>query len=210
MITLLLPSTVTLVAQTVSPTPSRLSYVTASRAAENAANAQGRELLQGYLLDHPELEATQQSAVAPFIKTFVLVQQRVEAAVAPVAERFDQRLAQQQRIAGGLAYLSPASLTLGVLSELAGTSFARQQRFEAEAQRLRRAWLSQLEGSIIAGRRLTAAEFSALPRPSFAETSLDRVANASFLPIVALVLYSGLTLLSARRRFGAFSPARSL
>jgi len=206
-ITLLLPALIGIAAQTISPVPSRMEYVTVARAAENEANAQGRELLQGYLLDHPEIEATQQSAVAPFIKTFVLVQQRVEAAVAPVTAEFEARLEDQQRIAAALAWASPASLVQSTLAELAGSSLARQRRFETEASALRRSWLVALEEPIIAGRRLTAAEFAALPRPEFVEVATSQVLRNVAGPTILLVAYAALAVMLARRRFRSFSVA---
>lgn len=205
--TLLLPATIGLLAQWISPTPSRLEYITAARAAENAANAQGRELLQGYLLDHPEIEATQGSAVAPFIKTFVLVQQRVESAVAPLAAEFDQRLEQQRAIAGTLAFLSPSSLVQSALAELAGSSLARHRRFEAEARALRQDWLEALQPPIIAGRRLTAEEFAALPRPQFEEHDASRALRGAIAPGGLLLLYGVLVGMWARRQFRQFSLA---
>ena len=206
-ITLLLPAMIGIAAQTISPIPSRMEYVTTARAAENAANAQGRELLQGYLLDHPEIEATEKSAVAPFIKTFVLVQQRVEAAVAPVRAEFDARLEQQQRIGGALAWLSPASLVQTALAELAGSSLARQRRFETEASALRGSWLVALEAPIIAGRRLTAEEFEALPRPAFTETTAGQALRQVAGPTLLLLAYAALAALLARRRFRDFTVA---
>jgi ABC-2 type transport system permease protein len=205
--TLLLPATIGLLAQSISPTPSRLEYITAARAAENEASAQGRELLQGYLLDHPEIEATERSAVAPFVKTFVLVQQRVETAVAPVAEAFDQRLEEQRAIAGALAFLSPASLVQSSLSELAGTSLTRHRRFETQAQALRREWLEALQPPVIAGRRLSAGEFAALPRPEFAPRDTGEVLRGVLGPALLLLLYAALATLLARRRFRVFTAA---
>ena len=206
-ITLLLPSLIGIAAQTISPAPSRMEYITAARAAENEANAQGRELLQGYLLDHPEIEATERSAVAPFIKTFVLVQQRVEDAVAPVTAEFDARQEQQLRIAGILAWASPSSLVQKTLAELAGSSLKRQRRFEAEAKALRRSWLVALEEPIIAGRRLTVNEFKALPRPDFEEGEVGEVLRSVAGPLLALLLYAVLVALLARRRFTRFAAA---
>lgn len=206
-ITLLMPAVIGIAAQTISPVPSRLEYVTAARAAENAANAQSRELLQGYLLDHPEIEATRESAVAPYVKTFVLVQQRVEAAVAPIAAEFERRLAQQQSIADRLAVLSPANLVQASLADLAGTSLARQRRFEAEAGALRRAWQEALEPSIIAGRRLTTTEFAALPRPQFSEQSVGNVLRGITGPAFLLLVYATVAAVAARRKFRGFAVA---
>jgi hypothetical protein len=143
--------------------------------------------------------------VAPFIKTFVLVQRRVEEAVAPVSAEFDRRLEDQQKIARTLAFLSPASLAQASLTELAGTSLARQRRFEAEARALRNAWLEALQPPIIAGRRLTSDELAALPRPVFAEATSRQVLRYSAGPVLLLLVYSAIVVAVARRRFRAFA-----
>ncbi len=203
-LTMLLPAAISLVAQSVSPTPSRLEYITTARAAENSANAAGGELMQGYLLDHPEIEATREDAVAPFVQTFVLVQQRVEAAVQPVSERFDERLDRQQRISRALAWISPASLTQAALAELAGTSLTRHRRFEADARQLRRDWLSAVESPLMAGRRLSADEFTALPRPEFREVAMGRVAGSVAPTVPVLLVFAWLALALAHAAFRRF------
>lgn len=205
MITLLLPALVTITAQTVNPTPSRMAYISAARAAENEANARGQQLLKGYLMDHPELEAVTNSAVAPFVKTFVLVQQQVEATTAPITDEFAAKLEAQLRTANALAYLSPASLAQRALSELAGTSLARQRRFENDAKSLRQTWFELLEEPLIAGRRLSVSEFSELPRPVFAETPLATVVRVIALPLGAILVYTFVVVLIARRRFRRFT-----
>lgn len=200
-VTFLLPSLISVCAQVLSPTPSRLAYVTTARAAENAANREGPALVRSFLMDHPELEIEEQSAVAPFVKTYVLVQQRVDAAVAPITTAFEQRLDRQQALGGALSWLSPASLTRGTLARIAGSGLDRHRRFEAEAQSLRRRWLAALEAPIVAGRRLSAREFSELPRPAFHDTTAASVARRTAAPVAALLVYAGLLAALAQWRF---------
>lgn len=205
LITLLLPAAVTITAQTLNPTPSRMEYITAARAAENDANARGRQLLKGYLMDHPEIEAVTNSSVAPYIKTFVLVQQQVESATAPITDAFEEKLEAQLRLANMLAYLSPASLTQRALSELAGTSLERQRRFEKNAKDLRQNWFAALEPPLIAGRRLSSNEFSALARPEFTETSVAATVRAIAAPLVLMLFYTAMVARLAIGRFRRFS-----
>lgn len=207
-ITLLLPALVSIIAQTLNPTPSRMEYITAARAAENEANAKGQQLLKGYLMDHPEIEAVDGGSVAPFIKTFVLVQQQVAAATAPITQEFETKLEAQQRIANTLSYLSPASLTQRVLSELAGTSLDRQRQFESTAQDLRQTWFEALEEPLIAGRRLTINEFKDLPRPDFVEIPLGTVTRTIILPLLLVLMYSVIAASLAIIGFRRFSVAR--
>ena len=66
-----------------------------------------------------------------------------------------------------------------------------------------------LEPPIIAGRRLTAQEFAALPRREFAEVGLQPVLGAVAGPTLLLFLYTGFTVMLARRRFRTFTVAAS-
>ncbi|MFK7957434.1 MAG: DUF3526 domain-containing protein [Lysobacterales bacterium] len=204
--TIVIPAIGSAAAQTLKPIPSRLEYTTTARDAENQANANGRELLEGYLLDHPEIDATEKSAVAPFIKTFVLVQQRVDEAVAPIDQEFDRQLLGQQRLADQLAYFSPASLMQKMLAELAGTSGARHLAYERQAAELRQQWLTLLETPLIAGRRLTVEEFDALPRPHFAVRPAAQVLATLIVPGLTLLAFALAVGFYGQRRLGRFRP----
>jgi ABC-2 type transport system permease protein len=204
-LTLVVPALANLLAQTVAPTPSRLEYVNALRSAEIAANAQSRELLRGYLLDHPEIEAREEGRIAPFIKTYYLVQRDVEAATAPVRDAFTARYERQQALLGHLSFLSPAMLLQASLDDLAGTSLARQRRFEAEAIELRARFQQAVEPALMAGRRLAAAEHTALPHYEFVEERTGDIARRLRLPVGALLLYIGIVAVLAGRRLRRFA-----
>jgi ABC-2 type transport system permease protein len=207
LLVLVVPALSTLVARQAAPVPSRLEYITTARAAENEASARGRELLQGYLLDHPELEATRGDAVAPFIKTFVLVQREVDRSVAPVVEAFEAAQKAQRRFAAALRWLSPRDLAEHALLAVAGHDPGRFERFEQQARELRAAWLAAVDDPVIAGRRLTVAEHRALPRPGFAEAPRAEVLRGVLAVIVVLFAFAAVAGAAARRNFARFSPA---
>ncbi|HSN70878.1 MAG TPA: DUF3526 domain-containing protein, partial [Steroidobacteraceae bacterium] len=205
-VTLVVPALANLFAQTVAPTPSRLEYVNALRSAEIAANAESRELLRGYLLDHPEIEARDEGRVAPFLKTYYLVQRSVEQATEPVRAEFDRQFARQQSLLGALAYLSPAMLMQRILDDLAGSSLARQRRFEREVLALRGEFQDAVEPALMSGRRLSAAEFAALPRYEFTEERAGEIAARLAAPGGALLVYLIVVALLATRRMRDFRP----
>jgi len=207
LLVLVLPALTTLLARQISPVPSRLEYITTAREAENAANARDRELLQGYLLDHPELEATRSDAVAPFIKTFVLVQREVEQAVAPVVERFETAQRAQRRLGDALRWLSPRDVAERAMLQVAGNDPARFGQFEAQARLLRAAWLEAVEQPIIAGRRLSAAEYARLPRPGFLEPPRAVLLRDYLASLAVLAVFAVLAGVAAARNFARFSPA---
>jgi ABC-2 type transport system permease protein len=207
LLVLVLPALITLLAREWSPVPSRLEYITVAREAENAANARGRELLSGYLLDHPELEATRSDAVAPFIKTFVLVQREVEQAVAPIVARYAAAELAQRRLGDALRWVSPRDLAERALLQVAGNDPARFARFEAQAHRVRADWLAAVEPPIIAGRRLAAGEYGRLPRPTFEEPPPATLARGALQTLALLAAFTLLAGFAAARNFRRFSPA---
>lgn len=207
LLVLVVPALSALVARQAVPLPSRLEYITAARAAENEASGRGRELLQGYLLDHPELEAARGDAVAPFIKTFVLVQREVDRSVAPVVQAFDSAQAAQRRLAATLRWVSPRDVAEHAMLAIAGHDPGRFARFEDQARALRAAWLASVEDPVIAGRRLTAGEFAALPRPVFSERARTRVLGGLLAAVVVLLAFAVLAGAAAARGFRRYSPA---
>ncbi len=207
LLVLVVPALSALSARQAVPVPSRLEYITAARAAENEASARGRELLQGYLLDHPELEATRGDAVAPFIKTFVLVQREVDRSVAPVVQAFESAQSAQRRLAGTLRWVSPRDIAEHAMLSLAGHDPGRFARFEDQARALRVAWLEAVEDPVIAGRRLTVEEYGALPRPGFTEVRRSRVLGGVLLAMAVLLAFAAVVGAAAARGFRRFSPA---
>jgi ABC-2 type transport system permease protein len=203
---LVLPAISTLLARHTSPVPSRLEYIVSARAAENAASQQGRMLLQNYLLDHPELEATRGDAVSPFIKTFVLVQREVERTVAPVVARFESAERAQRMTRDTLRWLSPRDLAAEAMLTAAGNDAHRHARFEEQARQLRIDWLAAVQNAIVAGRRLGSAEYAALPRAEFREPPRGSFVARQLAAVLALLAFAALAALGARRSFRVFSP----
>lgn len=206
MFVLVVPAVTTLLSRQASPMPSRLEYIVAARAAENAANLEGRALLQNYLLDHPELEAARGDAVSPFIKTFVLVQREVERAISPIVVRFETAERAQRAVRDALRWLSPRDIAAEALLASAGNDARRFASFEQQAQRLRADWLDHVQDAIVAGRRLNSAEYAALPRAVFRELPAASSVTGQLAAMLVLLGFAAVAILRARRSFRRFSP----
>ena len=203
---LVVPALANFVAKEIHPVPSRLEYIVAARDAENAANSRSRDLLQRYLLDHPELEATQNNAVAPFIKTFYLVQREVEQSLSPIVQSFAVAEAAQQDLRLSLRWLSPRDVAAESLLLSSGNDTPRFTEFEHQARQLREEWLSAVETAVISGRRLSAKEFADLPRSRFNETPASKTVTRQAVSVLALLFFASLIMLVARRRLRRYSP----
>lgn len=199
-LTIVMPSLASLAARYAAPLPSRLELVTELRAAENAANARSRALLQGYVADHPELQGAEGGAVAPFVKTFFLVQRTVEAAAAPVRGRYDAQRRAQAEVVAALRYLSPALLAQGVLQDAAGTGPARYEAFRRLAVEERARWLAAVETPLMSGRRLGVEQYEALPRATVPAERFPEVARRVMGPAVALIVLAVALGVWAQRR----------
>lgn len=206
-VVLIIPAINTFIAREISPMPSRLEYIVSTREAENDANLEARELLQNYLLDHPELEATRGDAVSPFIKTFFLVQREVERVIQPIVARFESAEDAQERTREILRWISPRDIASEALVLSTGNGGVRFANFERQARELRGDWLKAVESAVIGGRRLTAIEFVRLPRPEFREAAREETFRRHTLAVFVLLLFSIIAGIDARRRLNNFSPA---
>lgn len=200
LLTIVTPSLASLAARYVAPLPSRLELVTELRAAENAANARSRALLQGYMADHPELQGAEGGQVAPFVKTFFLVQRSVDAEAAPIRARYEEQRRAQASVVAAMRYLSPALLTQGWLQEAAGTGPSRYEAFRHLAVEERARWLAAVEKPLMQGRRLSLEQYDALPRATVPPERPPDVARRVLGPALALAVLALALGAGAQRR----------
>ncbi|MEO1369476.1 MAG: DUF3526 domain-containing protein, partial [Acidobacteriota bacterium] len=194
------PALLNVAAQTVSPAPSRLEFVSAMRAASSDASKASAELLAEYYHEHPELAANGRQS--GFIPSFYAAEREIERRLEPLMADFEARLAAQQRVVTAWRFLSPAVIADEALIELAGSGLARQRAAAAQARDFLAEWHAALAPKIFLGGRLEPADYDALPRFTFSEppVSSARVATACG----ALLLLSLLVLGLAGRRLDRF------
>jgi ABC-2 type transport system permease protein len=155
--TLVMPALITANAQLVHPAPSRFAEIAAARSAEiNASLA--------WETDHPDLASDKVEARRASVARGVSINDKVEAAVAPVSQRFGEALAAQQALASRLAFLSPPLLASDAMANASGTDLAAAKAFRAAAAR-HLAEVKASLGAVIAGDGLLTPErLAGLPR----------------------------------------------
>jgi ABC-2 type transport system permease protein len=200
------PSLFNLAAATLYPVPSRVEMVQAMRAAQDQANKNGSKVLARFYEDHPELatgDATQ--ATNDFNVVRVAVNDDVERRVRPVISRYEEQLANQQRVLDSLRFLSPAILMQGALNDIAGTGGARHADFLTQVDAYHRQWREYFVPKIFAKAQI--ADVDAIPRFGYREESTDvvasRVAAASMGLAVPAVVIAAIGL----RRLSRFAVA---
>ncbi|MEM6455366.1 MAG: DUF3526 domain-containing protein, partial [Acidobacteriota bacterium] len=200
-IVLVIPGLLNVAAQAASPTPSRLEFVTAMRAATSEASRESAEILASYYHEHPELAANGQQG--GFLPAFYAAEREIERRLAPLMQDYDRRLAGQQRLVATLRFASPAVLANEAMIELAGSGLDRQRSAVAQARGFLAAWHAFLAPKVFLGQSLTAADYDNLPIFDFREPPVSAVHIASAAG--GLVGIALLALVLARRRLRRFS-----
>ncbi len=191
LLVLLLPAAINTSVEQLLPLPSRMELVGELRAAENRAQAQAH--------DHPELAAED-----PFIwaRKFYRVQRDIERQTAPTLATFEARLAVRRDVVHAASWLSPAVVAHDLLTDLAGSGVARHAAFAVQVQAFAADLHGQLAPRLLAGSRLSAADYDTLPRFTFVEEGRASAAARLAPMLLVLVTLTAALLLWGCRRLG--------
>lgn len=187
------PAVLAAAAQLIHPAPSQLAFLSTAREASNEAYRSRADVMQGMLLDHPEL-TVENYTIPEYIRVSYLVNETVDRAVEPVLEEFEAVQDRRQSFLSLVQYAAPAALAMRSINEISGTDLARQVRFEGEVRDYKRAIARHVEAKVLAGERLTVAEVDAVPTYSFRESGLGALGRSVLFPVGYLF---GLGLLAA-------------
>lgn len=183
------PASLSAAAESIYPTPSRLAFLSEAREASAAAYKSQADIMQGMLLDHPDLTAENYS-IPEYIRTAFLVTRTVDESVVPVLQRFDEVQAERRQFLSALQYASPAVLTLQSLNLAAGTDLGRHIAFERSVRDFKQSVAGAVEGNVLAGERLTLADYDGLPRFSHDTPSFGGVLRQVSMPVGFLIVVS--------------------
>lgn len=189
------PAVLAAAAQLIHPAPSQLAFLSTAREVSNEAYRSRADVMQGMLLDHPEL-TVENYTIPEYIRVSYLVNETVDRAVEPVLEEFEAVQDRRQSFLNRVQYAAPAALAMRSINEISGTDLARQVRFEGEVRDYKRAIARHVEARVLAGERLTLAEVDAVPTYSFRESDLGAVGRSVLFPVGYLF---GLGLAAASR-----------
>ncbi len=206
----LLPATLNVLVASVYPSPSRLAFIQATRAAANAAQERATSQLTHFYADHPELiPAGSDPDLGDFMTRFLTIAADVESQVGPLQDEYEGRLQRQQAWLQRWRLLSPATLLHEALTDLAGTDTARLRRFQLQARTFLAAWHAFFTPRIFARRPLSASDHASLPRFTFLEEPPAARQARTALALAGLLLpaaaLAGLAVHAlGRRRAGDF------
>ena len=187
-LTLLIPAAVGTFGRSLYPAPSRFDLLATARRVEIDATQQRDQLLAAYTTDHPNLLAKDSESTPLWQKGVIVVTGRVNDAVTPVHNRFDEQLLRQQQLTERIQFLSPVLIAQRALVKIAGTDESRYTRVRRQAAD----YLYQLRDTLgqmaMAGVPLTIERLRALPQYRQEELPLHCVLRELLWPIGLLMI----------------------
>ncbi len=206
LLVLLLPSSINMVAATLYPVPSRVEYIQAMREASEGEVAARSQIMAAFYEDHPELAKGSFTRRDEFTLTKERLNQRTEEMLRPVAARFEQQLARQQRVINGFRFLTPALLMQETLYDVAGTGQARYRQFMTEVDEFHRAWKAFFNPRIARRELVSCEEFPQIPSYRFREEPLGGVASRVSLPLLSLATMTAIVGMAGVAAYKRYSP----
>ncbi|GAB4357591.1 MAG: DUF3526 domain-containing protein [Bryobacter sp.] len=202
-VALIVPGTVSLLANTLHPVPSRVEMIQAMRDASKEASQKGSLALARFLEDHPDLAPGGENAPDP-ASTAYAVQVEVERRMEPVLARFDEQIAGQRRIVERFQYLSPTILAQVAFNNLAGTGTERYEHFRRQVTTFLGVWRDHFAKRIFAKQSMGPADLASLPRFRFAEEAADRYHARTLLALLGIAVPGALLAALGLRQLGRY------
>lgn len=198
-VVVLLPAAGSTISSAVEPTPSAFELINRARAAEVRANRKLMENLEGYVSDHPELQAADLNEDDWSAKLYA-THQVIERAVAPEVAAQDALLERQSAWLAGARFLSPTAAVDHLMSDASGTGAARQRDYVRQVRSFLLDWRNELTPMIFRRERLAAEDIGDLPRFTFNEPPVPLLSSLASLAYLAVAAAIALTLGTRRTR----------
>jgi ABC-2 type transport system permease protein len=188
--TLLIPTTINLLAATLYPIPSRAEFINARREIPLAVEKMDeRRLREQFFKDHPEFPPDgSYSDWGHYAIVNAAREEEVARRLQATRRRFDEQMAKQQALVDAFGFLSPATLAQGALYEIAGAGASRYRHYRTQVDEYNREWKAHFWPHMFVGGAFTAADYDRIPRFTYREEPLGNVVKRVALPVTALAL----------------------
>lgn len=190
------------IAETSFPPPSRLAFLSEMREGEIVGVNETAELTAGFLADHPDMTVSGEDVPDFFSRNF-LANVEIRKRTRPVLEALEESHRNRSELVSHLQYLSPTLMADRALSAIAGGEIDRSLAFQRQARDALDELHENIGPTIVARKRISVAEFDALPAFTFQERSLQTTLADWLGPLAYLLILAVVAIIIARRRLAA-------
>lgn len=203
LLVLIIPATLSVLATTFHPTPSRVELITQTREVSDAAKKRSSQLLSKFLEDHPDLAPKgKQVDAKDFAVTALTAQMEVDKTLKPLQDRFESQLQAQQSLVRSYRVLSPAVFMQHTLNDIAGTGHDRYATFNAQVVRFYAEFQQFFVKKIFRQELMTSADFERIPAFRYQKPDSSLLTGANILNLALLLALTAVLIALGFRRIG--------
>lgn len=210
---LVLPVSLNLGVQQLSPAPSRTELATTTRLITIAGLQRYNDLLgtDYRYSDEPGvlLPKDGRFEIHPRLKAMYLMDRDVDAEIDQVLDRFDEQLAGQQQLVDRFGILSPAITMYEGMTALAGTGSKRYLHFKNLVEAFHAEWKDFFQPRMEQGLAITQADLLSLPLFNWQETQADGTPATTLARALLLLVPALLLLVLAWRQLRIYRPVQA-
>lgn len=164
LLVLVVPTTLSILADDQHTVPSRIQLVNDIRTATQEIDNDASRLLDAYYYDHPELAPEDNKmSMASYVYKNALKDKMIEEAARPTVVAYREQARQQQEYVFLRKFYSPALIMQSIFDEMAGHTLRDFLAFQSQADDARKQWRSYFASKIFRDEMMTRAEIEALP-----------------------------------------------
>jgi ABC-2 type transport system permease protein len=207
LLVLIIPATLSVIATTLHPTPSRVELITQARDVSDAAKKRSSQILSKFYEDHPELlPKDKQVNMKDFATVALTAQMEVDKSIKPLQDRFDTQLQAQQTLVRSYRFLSPAVFMQHLLGDIAGTGYDRYAEFNAQVGKFYHDFQQFFVGKVFRQELMQSRDVAQIPafRPQASAPSVWT--EQHLLNIVLLLALTAAFVAVGFRRVGQITP----
>jgi ABC-2 type transport system permease protein len=190
---LLVPATISQLASSLFPVPSRINMIHEMRIAKSEAEKEASKILSSYYRDHPELAQrdTTTKNQYEFYLGYFASQDVVKKSVTPVLEDYQTKLDAQQAFVESFRFISPSLLIQDALNDVAGTSPRHYEAYRNQVVTFAEDWRSFFLPRMFKNEWMKQENFEKLPTFTF---SYAKVKSTTVNDFAGLLLFALVTL----------------
>ena len=162
-----IPSASQFLAQAMHPVPSRVSYLSESRAAEGETRRSLTERAEIYMAEHPGQGNAGDEEVPGFYRASYLSNIDINAKTSPIAAEFEKQQEAQRDVVNVARFLSPTLAVQDVMQRLSGAGLDRAAAFRRQSRSHLKEVLASIGPATVRGARLSMSEAKAIPEFRF-------------------------------------------
>ncbi|MCU0389975.1 MAG: DUF3526 domain-containing protein [Thermoflexibacter sp.] len=165
--TLLVPSTVNMLATALYPVPSRVEFVTAQRQMQNQTEKQKEKILAAFYQKNAQFErkaSESEKTWQDWWREGFAEDEYAEQMLQKIKQDFQAKANAQRNFANGFQYVSPVILFQNTLNQIAKTDTKTYMDFQEKVEDFEKEWSAYFKGKFMKNEKLTTKDYANFPK----------------------------------------------